>query len=157
RCTRSYLSRLQARCAGPSRVGGSTSVPLPQRGMVGGGTGCCGFTGPIPSATLDKIPTRLSETILGHGTIQGNDLLGIFLGSSRSLGGVCWSSAFRRSSLFVGVPPEGGPTAPKHRLKAELQRRSRRGRLPVATSSRSVPPPPAAASTAWHNSDPTSP
>src|SRR5437588_10212313 len=47
RGTRSYLSR-------SDRVGVSTSIAR-------GATGCCGFTGPYPSATLDKILTKLSE------------------------------------------------------------------------------------------------
>ena len=48
--TQSYLSR-------PDRVGVSTSVTL-------GATGCCGFKGPYPSATLDKIPNQVVIGIL---------------------------------------------------------------------------------------------
>src|SRR5262249_59052318 len=38
---------------GRNRVGVSTSI------SSGEETGCCGFTGPIPSATLDKIPSQI--------------------------------------------------------------------------------------------------
>src|SRR5687768_6035302 len=56
------------------RVGVSTSVPLPAAGQTSatvGGTGCCGFLGPIPSATLDKILTQLKGTIRTGGR-RGN-------------------------------------------------------------------------------------
>src|SRR5205823_1915164 len=45
----------------PGRTGGELAPASPLRR-----TGCCGFFGPNPSATLDKIPTRLSG-----GTIRG--------------------------------------------------------------------------------------
>jgi hypothetical protein len=40
----------------PGRTGWELAPAFPLRE-----TGCCGFKGPKPSATLDKIPTKLSK------------------------------------------------------------------------------------------------
>jgi len=40
----------------PGRTGWELAPAFPLRE-----TGCCGFKGPRPSATLDKIPTKLSK------------------------------------------------------------------------------------------------
>jgi hypothetical protein len=69
--TRSYLSR-------PDRVGVSTSISSREE------TGCCGFIGPNPSATLDKILTKLSKKIVGQWRSKSNGVSDKFSGGSPS-------------------------------------------------------------------------
>ena len=73
--TRSYLSR-------PDRGGVSTSVApdfCPGSPLVEdfrpGTTGCCGFAGPIPSATLDKIQPSCQTEIVGEKAGRSNPFL----------------------------------------------------------------------------------
>src|SRR5262249_25096690 len=51
----------------PGRTGWDLAPASPLRK-----TGCCGFKGPFPSATLDKILTKLSEKIVGQGAGESN-------------------------------------------------------------------------------------
>src|SRR5436309_4085853 len=60
---RSYLSRAPQWGHGQELAPASRCLQPLGRVAEVGGTGCCGFTGPIPSATLDKILTRLASTI----------------------------------------------------------------------------------------------
>ena len=75
---RSYLSRAPQWGHGQELAPASRCLQPLGRVAEVGGTGCCGFTGPIPSATLDKIPTRLLSQILVDGTLQGNAWMQIF-------------------------------------------------------------------------------
>src|SRR5438874_13504345 len=51
----------------PGRTGWDLAPALPLRE-----TGCCGFKGPFPSATLDKMLTKLSAAIVEERARPGN-------------------------------------------------------------------------------------
>src|SRR5262249_33300973 len=86
---RSYLSR-------PHRVGISTSI-------FWGKTGCCGFTGPCPSATLDKILTKLSEVIVELRAGKGKRKKEFFREIARRASKGCFRGPCLRGGLRLAV------------------------------------------------------
>ena len=60
----------------PGRTGWDLAPASPLRA-----TGCCGFYGPYPSATLDKMLTKLSDGIVEETAEQSNPFPETFLPS----------------------------------------------------------------------------